>query len=1040
MFLLRNAAAGRPLARRPPPIVAGAKATATTITAAAAAAAAGGLHTEGHARHCASRGRAAVPAPPDSTLCFRPSWGIRRCLTTTAQPRIAEKTPIAESDGTMRTETITVSARNHHPLSSAEEAAALRSAALDDLAKCAEDGDLVGAYHVASALRERHALVARSGARSAFVIHDAQVTQALTRAIGSTYVWEECIPCLNLILEMRSDLLGAPARAPPSRGEAGGYTMIPNVDSEAIVAVLDAIMGPRLASMPSRHLAGVTALQVLSDYNSLLDVGALRRRLIRAIGFASDIHRLKSLEKTKIMQTVGADDRFELALAYARCLKPQTALEVLAGCGRRSNAQEIEFRVAMCVALAETSQLPDARAQYEELASSSQTLWADDGRDPALAAFDPVLTPLHTALAMVYSSALCILPRLPFTNHLHSMASIHCSSVYRPGYPDSVLDLYSKTVAGLRGCGCGCGDGSAWRRRGIDRTLFMADCLLVAMAGAAQTGKGAAVLPSIGDLSARLRRSQEELVGALRRSRLANRKYNTSVSAIEAQTPLVASEPLRHFLWAAVLAHIHGGDAGHIVEDEVRHAVATVPGFVPSVADLEPALLALLPRSFWASKLKGNFSDNAAFAVSDRVLCSAELHKPRAYGRVLLEMARRASFGESTDHRLFPLSIWVLRSQGQQAQAAWFLGRAMRQPPVSIKPGSLALARTRSASFFENIFAAASTHRGLANEALSHLPALLASKNEPLVVTERIAVAILYCCARSRNLPVALDTVASVFGQTEAPPPPRIQELLMRVCFAAGQVARAMPIFHRLNYGASGTQTADSSFVHIVQYMGANRRSVAGAEDAFDAWIQIMDHRGMIARRLADKWSELGKRRSNNAFLPRGGTVAAALARVRMRREAPGSLSDMPFLRIWELKMVVELAVAYLRCGMAAQARAWEAWVLDAVGQRQFRLMPAHTATLARLQEAHLARGSWDGIRACLDSLVALDRAVPRAAPHPQLYLLNQRAVYVRLAECICDDAAAGRTARMVRDYLCGRHAGDVWDRIRLLVHSTPHT
>ncbi|KAJ2516167.1 hypothetical protein H4217_004745, partial [Coemansia sp. RSA 1939] len=179
----------------------------------------------------------------------------------------------------MRTDTSTISARNHHPLSTAEEADALRSAALADLAKCAEDGDLVGAYHVASALRERHALVTRSGARSAFVIHDAQVTQALTRAIRTTYVWEECIPCLNLILEMRSDLLGAPpAPAPPPhshshppRGDPCGYTIIPNVDSEAIVAVLDAIMGARLATMPSRHLAGITALQVLSDYNSLLD-------------------------------------------------------------------------------------------------------------------------------------------------------------------------------------------------------------------------------------------------------------------------------------------------------------------------------------------------------------------------------------------------------------------------------------------------------------------------------------------------------------------------------------------------------------------------------------------------------------------------------------------------------------------------------------------------------------------------------------------------------------------------------------------------
>ncbi|KAJ2602212.1 hypothetical protein EV177_006850 [Coemansia sp. RSA 1804] len=965
---------------------------------------------------------------------------------------MAERITGTESDGTMRTDTSTISARNHHPLSTAEEADALRSAALADLAKCAEDGDLVGAYHVASALRERHALVTRSGARSAFVIHDAQVTQALTRAIRTTYVWEECIPCLNLILEMRSDLLGAPpAPAPPPhshshppRGDPCGYTIIPNVDSEAIVAVLDAIMGARLATMPSRHLAGITALQVLSDYNSLLDVRALRPRLIRAIGFASDIHRLKSLEKTKLMQTVGADDRFELALAYARCLKPQAALEVLAGCGRRSNAQEIELKVAMCVALAETSQFPDACAQYEELAaaaaaaaaasSSSQTLWAADGRG-AHAAFDPVLTPLQTALAMVYSSALCILPRLPFTNHLHSMASIHCSSVYRPGYPDSVLELYSRTAARLRGLG----DGGARRRHGIDRLLFMADCLLVAMAGAAQT-RGAAALPGIGDLSARLRRSQEALVGALRRRRLANRRYNTSIGAIEAQTPLVASEPLRHFLWAAVFAHIQRGEAARVVEDEVRHAVAAVPGFVPSVADLEPALLALLPRTFWASKLKGNFADNAAFAVSDRVLCSAELHKPRAYGRALLQMARRASLAESADHRLFPLCIWVLRTQGLHAQAAWFLRRAMRQAPVSIKPGSLALARTRSASFFESIFAAASTHRGLSNEALSHLPALLASKSEPLVVTERIAAAILYCCARSRNLPVASDTVAAVFGATGAPP--RIQELLMRVCFAAGQVARAMPLFHRLNYGARGTQTADSSFVHIVQYMGANRRSAAGAEAVFDAWIQIMDYRGMIAQRLVEKWSELAAARKSgggggggggNAFLPRGGTVAAALARVRMRREARGSLSNMPFLRIWELKMVVELAVAYLRCGMAPQARAWEAWVLDAVRQRRLKLMPAHAATLARLQEAHLARGSWEGTRACLEYLVALDRAVPRAAPHPQLYLLNQRAVYVRLAECICDDSA-GRTADMVREYLCGRRAADVWDRVRLLV------
>ncbi|KAJ2658266.1 hypothetical protein IWW48_004122 [Coemansia sp. RSA 1200] len=1023
MFLLRNAATGRPLARRPSSIVAGAKTTT----------AAGDLNTESHARRCFSKGKIVVPASPDSTSCFQSSWSIRRCLTTTTQSRITEKVSITESDGSMRTDTTTISARNHHPLSTAKEAAAFRSAALDDLAKCAEDGDLVCAYHVASALRERHALLTRSGTRSAFVVHDLQVTLALTRVIRSTYVWEECIPCLNLILEMRRDLLGVP------RGDRHEYTIIPNVDSEAIVAVLDAIMGPRLATMPSRHLAGITALQVLSDYNSLLDIPALRPRLIRAIGFASDIHRLKSLEKTKIMQSLGPNDRFELVLAYARCLKPQTALEVFSGCGRLSNGQEIELKVAMCVSLAETSQFPDARACYDDL-SSNPTLWENDLGPHA--AFDPVFTPLQTALAMVYSSALCILPRLPFTNHLHSMASIHCSSVYRPGYPDSVLDLHSKTVARLHSHV----DKSKRKKHGVDRSLFMADCLLVAMASAAQI-KGTEDLPGIDDLSKRLRRSQGELVGSLKQRQLGNYKYNTSINVIEAQTPLIVSEPLRHFLWAALFAHIQGGEAGHIVEDEVRHAMVSVPGFEPSVADLEPALLSLLPRGFWGSKLKGNFSDNSAFAVSDRLLCFVELHKMKAFGHSLLEMAKRASSSESTDHRLFPLCIWVLRTQGLYDKAAWFLQAAMRLSPVNIKPGSLALAKTRSASFFENIFSAASTHRSLSNASLSHLPSLLVNKNEPLVMTERIAVAILYCCVRSRNFSVASDTVDSIYNQTHQAVAPRVQELFMRVCFATGQVARAMPIFHRLNYATKGTQISDSSFVQIVQYMGTNRRSVSGAEDVFDAWIQVMDYRGMIAQRLVQKWKEIGiverghssgSKKGGNAFLPRGGTVVEALEKIRMRRETPGRLSNMPFLRIWELKMVVELAVAYLKSGLVSQARAWEAWVLDAIRQRGFKLMPGHSASLARLQEAHLVRGSWEGTLACLEYLVVLDKAVPRSAPHPQLYLLNQRAVYVRLAECICDDST-DRTGDMVRAHLCGQDAKGVWDRVSQLVN-TPRT
>ncbi|KAJ2569906.1 hypothetical protein IW140_002794 [Coemansia sp. RSA 1813] len=892
-----------------------------------------------------------------------------------------------------------------------------RKDALRDLAECAQNGDLVRAYQILRLLRHRHALRSSSGKQTNCVIHDTEVALALVQVIKAVHIWEDCLPCLNMILEMRKDLLG-------ERRVDDPYTIIGDVDTKVLVPVLEAILSPHFAIMPSRNLAGFTAQQILSDYNSVLNISEHRSIAIRATGFASDIQRLLSLEKMLPKDSLNKTDRFELVLAYARCLRPYTALRMVPSLGELSKEQNVELHVAICISLAETANIEDALKHYEALSPDSE-LWMGLHSNSA---FDCTVTPLQTAVAMAYSSSLCTLPRSPFTENLHSIASTHCTPPSNPGYSKTVLNFYQKTVAALRKQV----SKAAWKKLSINRSLFLADCMVYAMTSKidilhanAKTSK----------LVTKFHTLRQDFVKSLQLKHSDKAAYG---QAAQAQTSLLVSAPLRHLLWAMLFSPCSLRHVRKVVQWELEHTKQLVPSFEPSVADLEPAFLAFLPDSFRAVSAMGNFANNSAFMLSERLLFFLDLSSVYPYASQLLAMAKKAWVMESTDHRLFPLYIWMLRVQGKNKQTMSVLDFAITVPPVSILPGSLALVNTRNQVFYERIFSLASTYRDGSDFGISQLRSMIQNKGNPVCLTNRLALTILYCCERSKNFPAALDTINALHVKDIRSLAPCIQELFMRVCFVTGQVSKAMPIFHHLNYGAKDTRISDSAFSLIIRYMGNIRGSLVGAEHAFDAWFQIMDYQGNVTPALADKWNEIRMtaeaRTTANAFLPRNEYLPEVLEKIQIVRGKRGKTSAEKFIRIGEFNMVVALVGAYVGAGKYVMASLWEVWLLDAIKSRAIQLHPGHVAVMEHVQRYHLYRESQDGVHACLDYMIAIDFGVPEGILGSEMYFLNQKNVLLALANCIRDDTS-GQLAFMVRSYLEQHKIKRLWNAINHLVH-----
>ncbi|KAJ2554034.1 hypothetical protein EV175_002730 [Coemansia sp. RSA 1933] len=904
-----------------------------------------------------------------------------------------------------------------------DQANTLRDSAFKALAECSQQGNLLRAYHIVKALKSRYALRSKSGKRTDRVFHDRMVTLALVQVIRSGHIWEECLPCLNLILEVHKNTVG--------QISIDSYDTVGVVGVDVLVSVVEAILSPHFALMPSRNLAGLTAQQIIADYSTMVNMTKHLSLVIRATGFSSDIQNLLQLVEMLPMDLLTQADQFELILAYARCQRPATALELMRKMYDLSTEQKIELHAAMCVSLAETANVRDAIEHYKNLSSDSQ-LW--EGQSPADSAFDRIVTPLLTALAMCYSSALCMLPRLPFTENIHSTASSHYRAPASQEYASIVLGFHNQTTAALQEQ---CSE-AQWEKYGVSRSVFFADCML----NAANQSLTSSVdsTDNLDKLAKRLRALQNDIVKCDHVGSSDRHMYGPMQTA---QLPALVSGLVRHYLWAAVFSPCTSSHIRKIVQAELEHVQSLFPDYIPSVADLEPALVAFLPETLRSLEHQGNFVQNSAFMLTDSVLSMPRMSDTDPYVARLLVMSRRAWSLESTDHRLYPLYIWLLVLKGQTPQTQGILDYAMRSSPVKIKPGTLALVKIHDQMFFERILTMASTYRRGSDYAISRLRSMIQNRGSATTMTERMATAILYCCERSRSFPAAIDTINTLDAKDRDLATPRIKELFMRVCFVSGQITRGMSLFHHLNYDAKGTQVGSPSFAQIVNYMGCTRGSVVGAEHAFGAWTQIAPYSSGITQEVVDKWNETGMTRmaqtTPNAFMPQNESVSKVMNRLRLSRIEDNATAPGLFISQWEFEMVMMLVSAYVGTGEYDKARPWEKWLLDAVGSGTLRLQPEHAGTLESVQKLHMVRGSWEGMQACLEYMVAMNANISGGILGQLVYFRYQRNIIFELARRIRDDKS-GDLVDKIRSCLEQDKEGRLIAAITKVVHDDKST
>ncbi|KAJ2009765.1 hypothetical protein GGI04_000177 [Coemansia thaxteri] len=878
--------------------------------------------------------------------------------------------------------------------------------------------ELSGAVeHTNTKLSRELALAALDQCVATSDLADTEVALGLVQVLKSQHVWEDCINCLNLLLNVRPDLFGK--NYTDKRFTQVGGSMLSNADQEVLCALLEAILSARFAALPDRRLAGLTAIQVLCDYGvSTLDpeLGPLH---IRALGFASDAAALDNALKELLPHgTLSQSMQYEIALAYARCLQPEAALEHLATVGNLAKELQIEAQTALSLSFAERADMDRAYELLTHL-SNNESLWTSEQTT-----YDKVATVCQLELRILHASMLSVIPRLPFTKNFHTYASRHCSRVYTTHYDEKINGLLAETIARLRKHV----DRGMWKRLGIDRLVFSCECLAYAMAQTAGTRES---IVSLSDLRKRLHSLERDMALALTQLRGDGEKTAT-VHTLEP-----SSAPLRQFLWAIALATKHSQHKRlEIIRAELEHAARCIPGFVPSVADLEPALVTALPSNMWKTSCKGNFKSDAAFMLSDEFLCKPTLTSAHPYTAQLMQLAQKAWRKASSDHRLFPLCIWIAVTQGAERQALSILNEAFEVAQIRIKPGSLALVHSRDMLLYEQLFAVLSQFKQGAKLATSKVFAAMRQQSAPVALAPRNASMLLYCCVQERNWPVAGEVVSALESLPDYAIPPKIQELYMRVAAVCGQTAKALSIFHHLNYGARYTQINEPSFALLILHSGDSRASAADAERVFDVWVRIMDHQGRATVALVQKWDSVNRvaRSRPNPFLPvSGAPLEQVLESVGIARCAPGSLSNKHFLRDWEYSMIMALVGSYIRAGLVEQAAVWEQWILAALRDRQLHLSPSLIASTAHVQRRHLKRDTWDGMKACLDYLVAIDKNIPVGLFLNSSFYKNQALVLQSIAAKIRDDANGALSSQIKHHLVQNSNAQHIFDKIRKL-------
>ncbi|KAJ2311379.1 hypothetical protein IWW54_002679, partial [Coemansia sp. RSA 2705] len=711
-----------------------------------------------------------------------------------------------------------------------------RTQALCRLSEYVDELDALGAYQHVYQMRQ-DGLLAADGQETRRVLLDREVALDLARLVGSHYNWSECLDVLNLLLEIRGDPNAS--KTQPATQQAGSQSADPHV----LRALLQAVLSPRFAGLPERRLAGLTALQMIADYDMLRTGPDYLASNIRTCGFVSNKHSLQRLVSRISQKSLSRSEKFELALAHARCLQPDECVDLLAAIPDLTPEQSIEIRMALCAAYAEKAQYNQALQQLEQLEYGA--LWKD------VQTFDKQATVFHSRINAVHATALALTPRQPFTYYYHTLASAHCSPRFTDRQPN-VPELFDALAASVRT------DVAPERRRrlGLSSSLYHCGCAVYTMCAA--SGRHAKL--SLADLRTQLHGQQQDLV-----HRVTAQRHST-VTGLDHAAAL-----LRSYLWALVFTlRMDATKRNRLAWDELVHAESYVPGFKMSAMVLEPALVLMIPRSVWTAAQHGGFKGNSAFMLADDALNS--VHNQPTYGHGLRLAKLAAAASTDCDHRLYPLRIFLAMTQGQDAHALTIAQESLTSPQMRVSPGTLALENGRTTRFFEQLTLSLSMFRQGADLAVTQVRMLLQSQFRDISLTERIAACLLYCCVRARSEPVAHSILEGLERQGIALTP-RIQELYMRTCVRAGQMPRALALFHRLHFEGRATLVSEPTFACFIDYTAEQRESLVGAEHAFDAWLRIADFQGRVTATLVRRWEELGMTRESkataNAFLPK---------------------------------------------------------------------------------------------------------------------------------------------------------------------------
>ncbi|KAJ2616675.1 hypothetical protein H4S08_000677 [Coemansia sp. RSA 1365] len=869
-----------------------------------------------------------------------------------------------------------------------------RKDSIEKLTKHVEAADAIGAVQHVYCMR-RDNLLQTKGNNTQHVIEDTEVVLSLCNLIRKQHSWEYCVDILDLILEMRY------TSQHPQHTHIGKLKVDPIIPR----VLIEAIISHRLFALPERRQAGLTALQVFSDFGfSPTNTSDLLLN-IRICGFLSDARQLQRLSKPVISADMTSELRIELSLAYARCLMPEESIALAAQLPTLSNVHNIEKTIALCISYAEKGMIDESQAQLTIL-KQNDSLWENQDT------YDKVAVVHHTKLNAIYGMALTVIPRLPFTENLHTVASAHCSPRYLPGYSNRIAQMMASAVSDLRKNV----DRQDWRRLGLHSHLFRCECMLFAMA---HSGALKSIDISLADLAKRLHSLQNELV----------RSMASHTSAGSCQDAMLcggdyASTLLRHFLWAVVFMRERSRVKQiDIIWTELKHAQKFIPGFKLSAADLEPAFLIALPRIVLAKSNAGNFKENSAFMLADEFLCNTGRAGNHTFVSELMHWAETAWCSSRSDHRLFPLCILLAAMQGKSNLALKITDLALSFPQIRISHGSLGMVNSRNSVFYQRMAMVLSTFRAGSDLALTLLRSRMQSQSSPEALTERMAVAFMYCCVRSRNESVAKDIITALETRENHPISPRVQELYMRACIRSGQISTALAASRHLNYEGKSTQIGESSFVEFLNYMADQRVSATAAEHIFDVWLQIENYKGRATIALVDKWNtcELGRSTAmtSNKLLPNEGiSVINALEKAGVSAAASGSRSNKHFLRDWEYHMVMSLISAYINAGLPKRATQWELWIREAIHNKKLFMKPELLVRAARLIMRHLERGTWAHIQASLDLLIAIDNNLGKGHLIKKVAYLSLLPVYRAFSELFSKRDNGEQLMVQIREYL----------------------